>query len=80
MNPSFVLVLKSERCMDIDIFSCKTWHQDREFESESARKEEFLFTKFKSQIILMKKNGLNVEHFHYHININYDKSSSACIK
>ncbi len=26
-----------------------------------------MFTKFKSQIILMKKNGLNVEHFRYHI-------------
>ncbi len=36
-------------------------------------------TKFKSQIILMKKNELNVEHFRYHITINYDKSSSACI-
>ncbi len=36
-------------------------------------------TKFKSQIILMKKNGLNVEHFRYHITINYDKSLSACI-
>ncbi len=36
-------------------------------------------TKYKSQIILMKKNGLNVEHFRYHITINYDKSSSACI-
>ncbi len=57
----FVLVLKSERCIDIS----KTGHQDREFESEieSARKKEFLFTKFKLQITLMKKNGLNVEHF-----------------
>ncbi len=27
----------------------------------------------------MKKNGLNVEHFRYHITINYDKSASACI-
>ncbi len=36
-------------------------------------------TKYKSQIILMKKNRLNVEHFHYHITIHYDKSSSACI-
>ncbi len=27
----------------------------------------------------MKKNGLHVEHFRYHITINYDKSSSACI-
>ncbi len=74
MNPTFVLVLKSERCIDIsktdNIFSCKAWHQDLEFESESTRKEEFLFTKFKSQIILMKKNGLNVEHFHYHITLN----------
>ncbi len=42
-------------------------------------KKELLVTKFKSQIILMKKNGLNVEHFRYHITINYDKSSSACI-
>ncbi len=57
----FVLVLKSERCIDIS----KTGHQDREFESEieSSRKKEFLFTKLKWQIILMKKNGLNVEHF-----------------
>ncbi len=37
-------------------------------------------TKFKSQIILMKKNGLNVEHFHYLITINYDKTSPACIR
>ncbi len=37
-------------------------------------KEEFPFTKFKSQIILMTKKNL-----HYHITINYDKSSSACI-
>ncbi len=36
-------------------------------------------SQFKSQIILMKKNGLNVEHFRYHINIKYDKSLSACI-
>ncbi len=45
MNPSFVLVLKSERRIDKQnrlIFSCKAWHQDREIESESARKEEFL--------------------------------------
>ncbi len=27
----------------------------------------------------MKKNGLNVEHFRYHITISYDKSSSASI-
>ncbi len=27
----------------------------------------------------MKKNGLNVEYFRYHIAINYDKSSSKCI-
>ncbi len=27
----------------------------------------------------MKKNGLNVEHFRYHITIRYDKSSSASI-
>ncbi len=32
-------------------------------------------TKFKSQIILMKKTGLNVEHFRYHITINYDKET-----
>ncbi len=51
------------------ILSCKTGHQDRKF--ENARKKEFLFTKFKSQIILLKKNGLNVEHFHYHKAINY---------
>ncbi len=36
-------------------------------------------TLHKSQIILMKKTGLNVEHFRFHITINYDKSSSACI-
>ncbi len=38
--------------------------KDREFESESARKNLHL-----NQIILMKKNGLNVEHFRYHITI-----------
>ncbi len=27
----------------------------------------------------MKNNGLDVEHFRYHITINYDKSLSACI-
>ncbi len=55
------------------------WHQDCEFESEGVWKNEYLFTEFKSQIILMKKNGLNVEHFRYHINISYEKISSACI-
>ncbi len=34
-------------------------------------------TKFKSQIIVMKNNGLNVEHFRYHITINYDKSATS---
>ncbi len=55
--------------------------KDREFKSESIwspacniAKEEFPFTKFKSQIILMTKKN-----FRYHITINYDKSSSACI-
>ncbi len=47
------------------------WQQYREFESESARKKEFN-TKFKSQIILMKQNVLNVEHIRYNITINYD--------
>ncbi len=36
-------------------------------------KEEFPFTKFKSLIIMTENN------FHYHIAINYDTSSSACI-
>ncbi len=36
-------------------------------------KEEFPFTKFKSQIIMTENN------FRYHIVINYDTSSSACI-
>ncbi len=73
MNPSFVLVLKSERCR---------YKQNRQLSflvkrDANARKKEYLFTKFKSQIILMKKNGLNVEDFCHHITINYDKSSSA---
>ncbi len=41
MNPSFDLVLKSERCIEAQqtiIFSCKAWHQDREFESESKKR------------------------------------------
>ncbi len=52
--------------------------EDRKFKSESIRnpvyniaKEEFPFTKFKSQIILMTKN-----YFRSHITINYDKSAS----
>ncbi len=73
MNPSFVLVLKSERCIDISktdhYLSCKALHQDREVKA----KRGIPVTKYKSQIILMKKNGLNVEHFRYHITINYDK-------
>ncbi len=80
MNPSFVLVLKSERCIDIsktDNFSFLVKRDTKIVKVKAKR--GIPVTKFKSQIILMKKNGLNVEHFHYHININYDKSSSACI-
>ncbi len=50
------------------------WHQDREFESESESKK-----RNSGSQNLNEKNGLNVEHFRYHITINYDKSSSACI-
>ncbi len=79
MNPSFVLVLKSERCIDKQnrplSFLVK---RDTKIVKVKA-KRGIPVTKFKSQIILMKKNGLNVEHFHYHITINYHKSSSACI-
>ncbi len=76
MNLSFVLVLKSERCIDIS----KTDHYlcDTKIVKVKA-KRGIPVTKFKSQIILMKKNGLNVEHFRYHITINYDKTSPACI-
>ncbi len=88
MNPYFVLVLKSERWIDLSktdifIFSCKSSLQDREFKNESEciwspayniAKEEFPFTNFKSQIILMTKKN-----FRSHITINYDESSSACI-
>ncbi len=63
------------------IFSCKMWQQDCKSESECIRspvyniaKEEFPFTKFKLQIILMMK-----KHFRYHITINYDTISSASI-
>ncbi len=67
MNPSFVLVLKSERCID---------KQNRPLSFLVKRDTKILkvkakrgipVTKYKSQIILMKKNGLNVEHFRYHI-------------
>ncbi len=79
MNPSFVLVLKSERCIDKQnrplSFLVK---RDTKIVKVKAKKV-IPVTKYKSQIILMKKNGLNVEHFRYHITINYDKSSSACI-
>ncbi len=93
MNPSFVLVLKSERYIDL----CKQNRQlsfllkrDNKIANSKAKaseaqayniaKEGLLFTKFKSQIILlMKKDRLNVNHFNFHITINYDKSSSACI-
>ncbi len=80
MNPSFVLVLKSERCIDIsktDNFSFLVKRDTKILKVKAKR--GIPVTKFKSQIILMKKNGLNVEHFRYHITINYDKSSSACI-
>ncbi len=75
MNPSFVLVLKSERCIDISknrrlSFLVKL---DTKIVKVKA-KRGIPVTKYKSQIILMKKNGLNVEHFRYHITINYDKS------
>ncbi len=77
MNPSFVLVLKSERCVD---------KQNRQLSFLVKRDTKIANLKVKanekrnscSQIILMKKNGLNVEHFRYHITINYDKSLSAC--
>ncbi len=80
MNPSFVLVLKSERCR---------YKQNRQLSFLVKRdtkianlkvkaKRGILVHKIKPQIILMKKNGLNVEHFCCHITINYDKSSSAC--
>ncbi len=63
MNASFVLVLKSERCIDISkqtiIFSCKA---DTKIVKVKAKKE-IPVTKYKSQIILMKKNGLNVNTF-----------------
>ncbi len=80
MNPSFVLVLKSERCIDIsktDNFSFLVKRDTKILKVKAKR--GIPVTKYKSQIILMKKNWLNVEHFHYHITINYDKSSSACI-
>jgi len=66
MNQTFVLVLKSKKCIEAKqalIFSCKTWHQEYKFEVKSVQspvynttKEKFPFTKFKTQIILMKKN------------------------
>ncbi len=77
MNPSFDLVLKSERCID---------KQNRQLSFLVKRdivkvkaKRGIPVTKYKSQIILMKKNGLNVEHFSYLITINYDKRSPAFI-
>ncbi len=73
MNPSFVLVLKSERCIDISktdqSFLVKRYTKIVKVKA----KRGIPVTKYKSQIILMKKNGLNVEHFRYHITINYDK-------
>ncbi len=80
MNPSFDLVLKSERCIDIsktDTFSFLVKRDTKILKVKAKR--GIPVTKFKSQIILMKKNGLNVEHFRYHITINYDKTSPACI-
>ncbi len=80
MNPYFVLVLKSERCIDIsktDNFSFLVKPDTKIVKVKAKR--GIPVTKFKSQIILMKKNGLNVEHFPYHITINYDKTSPACI-
>ncbi len=78
MNPYFVLVLNSERYMDISktdnyIFLQNVAPRSQIWKWKSRKKD------FNSQIILMKKNGMNVEHFHYYIIINYDKSSSACI-
>ncbi len=83
MNPSFVLVLKSERCgykqnrllyflvkRDTKIANLKVKaHEKRNSCSQNSNKK----------LIPMKKNVLNVEHCHYHIAINYDKRSSACI-
>ncbi len=87
MNPSFVLVLN----IYISIIYYRRYKQNGQLSflvkrdtkianlKAKAHEKRFLFSKFKSQIILMRKNGLNVEHFHYHITINYDKCSSACI-
>ncbi len=74
MNPSFDLVLKSERCIDIsktDNYLFLVKHDTKIVKVKAKR--GIPVTKFKSQIILMKKNGLNVEHFRYLITINYDK-------
>ncbi len=56
MNPSFVLVLKSERCIDKQNrqLSFLVKH-DTKIVNLKVKAQEFLFTKFKSQIILMKK-------------------------
>ncbi len=80
MNPSFVLVLKSERCID---------KQNRQLSFLVKRDTKIANLKVKAH---EKRNschnlkitnntdekGLNVEHFSYHITINYDKSSPAC--
>ncbi len=86
MSPSFVLVLKSERCIDV----CKLNRQlsflvkrDNKISNLKVKASEawlitqqkrnsLPFTKFKSQIILLtKKNRLNVILFRFHITINY---------
>ncbi len=59
MNPSFVLVLKSERCIDmqnrqLSFLVKRDAKTEFESESENARKEEFLFTN-------TDEKGLNVE-------------------
>ncbi len=78
MNPSFVLVLISERCIDKQnrqlFFLVKRDTKIANLKVKVKAKKGIPVHKFKSQIILMKKNGLNVEHFRYHITINYDKS------
>ncbi len=74
MNPSFVLVLKSERVYRYKQNRQLSFLVNRDTKIVKVKaKRGIPVTKFKSQIILMKKNGLNVEHFRYHITINYDK-------
>ncbi len=66
-NNVFVLVLKSERRVDKQnrqlSFLVKRDTKIANLKVKVHEKKSFLFTKCKSQIILIKKNGLNVEHF-----------------